>query len=260
MEEVKNKAAQSNAVKNKEAKTPRIIPAKELVFLDGPKSRGYEFGFAISVFRQFIKAFRVMHFVGPCITVFGSARFKEDHPYYIASREFGKRIAQLGFTTVTGGGPGVMEAANRGAFENEGMSVGCNIILAHEQKENPYLHKSVTFEHFFVRKTILIKYSYAFIIMPGGFGTMDEFFETLTLVQTAMIEDFPIVLYGKEFYKNLMDTIDDMVVAKTVSPDDLKLVLVTDNIDEAIEHISSYITTNYSIKSRKKKWWLLEKL
>lgn len=247
-------------VEKKIAKTPRLIPAKQLVFLDGPKSRSYELQFAFKVFKQFIRGFRVLHFVGPCITVFGSARFKEDHPYYIASREFGKRIAELGFTTVTGGGPGVMEAANRGAFENEGMSVGCNIVLPHEQKENPYLHKSVTFEHFFVRKTMLIKYSYAFIIMPGGFGTMDEFFETLTLVQTGMITQFPIVLYGKEYYKDLMASIESMISAGTVSPEDLKLVLVTDDIDEAIEHISKYITTNYSIKNRKKKWWLMEKL
>ncbi len=241
-------------------KNPRIIPAKEMVYLDGPKSRSYELQFAIKVFRQFLKAFRTLHFVGPCITVFGSARFKEDHPYYIAAREFGKRIAGLGFTTVTGGGPGVMEAANRGAFENGGMSVGCNIVLPHEQKENPYLHKSVTFDYFFVRKTILIKYSYAFVILPGGFGTMDEFFETLTLVQTAMITHFPLVLYSKEYYKELMETIEAMVPQGTISQDDLKLVLLTDDIDEAIDHISKYITTNYSIKHRKKLWWLFEKL
>jgi uncharacterized protein (TIGR00730 family) len=153
-----------------------------------------------------------------------------------------------------------MEAANRGAFENGGMSVGCNIVLPHEQKENPYLHKSVTFEYFFVRKTMLIKYSYAFVILPGGFGTMDEFFETLTLVQTAMITHFPIVLYGIGYYQELLSTIKGMVEAKTISPEDLKLVLLTDDIDEAIDHISKYITTNYSIKHRKKIWWLFEKL
>ena len=247
-------------VKNMEAKSPRIIPAKQMVYLDGPKSRSYELLFAIKVFRQFIRAFRTLHFIGPCITVFGSARFKEDHPFYIAAREFGKRIAELGFTTVTGGGPGIMEAANRGAFENKGLSVGCNIVLPHEQKENPYLHKSVTFDYFFVRKAMLQKYSYAFIIMPGGFGTMDEFFETLTLVQTGIITQFPLVLYGKEYYKELMATIEGMVGAQTISPGDLKLVLLTDDIDEAINHISKYITTNYSIKHRKKLWWLFEKL
>lgn len=247
-------------VKKMEAKSPRIIPAKPMVYLDGPKSRSYELLFAIKVFRQFIRAFRTLHFIGPCITVFGSARFKEDHPFYVAAREFGKRVAELGFTTVTGGGPGIMEAANRGAFENKGMSVGCNIVLPHEQKENPYLHKSVTFDFFFVRKAMLQKYSYAFIIMPGGFGTMDEFFETLTLVQTGIITQFPLVLYGKEYYKELMATIEGMVEAQTISPQDLKLVLLTDDVDEAINHISKYITTNYSIRPRKKLWWLLEKL
>ena len=238
----------------------RIIPAKKLVYLEGPKSRSYELNFAFKVFKQFINGFRILHFAGPCITVFGSARFKEDHPYYQAAREFGKQIAALGFTTMTGGGPGIMEAANRGAFENNGMSVGCNIILPHEQKENSYLHKSVTFEYFFIRKTMMMKYSYAFIIMPGGFGTMDEFFETLTLVQTGSITLFPIVLYGKEYYKELMATIEEMVKAETISPDDLKLVLLTDDINDAIDHIRKYITTNYSIKHRKKLWWLFEKL
>ena len=240
--------------------TLRIIPADESVFLEGPKNRGYELIFSLKVWWQFIKAFRTLHFVGPCITVFGSARFKQDHPYYEKAREFGKRIAAIGFTTMTGGGPGIMEAANRGAYENGGVSVGCNIKLPFEQHENPYLHTSITIDYFFVRKEMLMKYSYAFICMPGGFGTMDEFFETLTLVQTAMITHFPIVLYDKKFYKILMETIEAMVEAKTVSPEDLKLVLLTDDIDEAIDHISKYITTNYSIRHRKKLWWLLEKL
>src|SRR5882724_8593655 len=122
-----------------------IIPAKEQVYLDGPKSRRYELGFAFRVFRQFIKGFRTLHFIGPCITVFGSARFKQDDPYYITARSFGKKIAELGFTTMTGGGPGIMEAANRGAFENGGMSVGCNIQLPFEQKPNAYMQKSITF-------------------------------------------------------------------------------------------------------------------
>jgi uncharacterized protein (TIGR00730 family) len=197
--------------------------------------------------------------MGPCVTVFGSARFKEDHPYYQEAREFGRRIAALGFTTMTGGGPGIMEAANRGAYESGGVSVGCNIQLPFEQKENPYLHKSVTFEHFFVRKVLLIKYSYAFIIMPGGFGTMDEFFETLTLVQTKTITQFPIVLFGKEYYRELLDTISDMAEKGTIAKEDMDLVLVTDDIDEAMAHIHNYITTNYKIKPRKRLWWLFEK-
>lgn len=243
----------------KKKKAGPIIPSKKQVYLDGPKSRGYEFLFALRVFRQFLKGFRYFHFMGPCITVFGSARFKENHPYYVAAREFGKRIAGLGFTTMTGGGPGIMEAANRGAFENNGNSVGCNIQLPFEQVGNPYTHRSVTFEHFFVRKVLLVKYSYAFIIMPGGFGTMDEFFETLTLVQTKTINQFPIVLFGKEFYEPLMKNIEWMAGQGTISKEDMKLVLVTDNIDEAMNHIRTYISTNYKIKPRKRLWWLFEK-
>ena len=240
-------------------KYTRIIPPKEQVYLEGPKSRSYELSFAFRVFRQFIRGFRMLHFVGPCITVFGSARFKEDHPYYIKAVDFGKAIAEMGFTTMTGGGPGIMEAANKGAFENNGNSIGCNIQLPFEQKPNPYVNKSITFEHFFVRKVLLVKYSYAFIIMPGGVGTMDEFFETLTLVQTNSISQFPIVLFGTSFYQPLLDYLNFMVEEKTISPDDMKLVLLTDSVSEAMDHIRKYITSNYKIKSRKKLWWLFER-
>ena len=236
-----------------------IIPPKKHVYLDGPKGRGYELAFAWKVLMQFLKGFRTLHFVGPCISVFGSARFKQDHPFYSVAYHFGKRIAQLGFTTMTGGGPGIMEAANRGAFENNGKSVGCNIQLPFEQHPNPYVHRSITFEHFFVRKVLLVKYSYAFIIMPGGFGTMDEFFETLTLIQTKTITQFPVVLYGKEYYKDLWDYILYMRDKGMISDDDLNLVLVTDDVDEAMRHIHTYISKNYTIKPRKKLWWLLEK-
>lgn len=241
------------------SKTTPVIPPKVPVYLEGPKSRGYELLFAFRVFKQFIKGFRALHFVGPCVTVFGSARFKEDHPYYEQAREFGKRIAQSGFTTLTGGGPGIMEAANRGAFENGGKSVGCNIQLPFEQKINPYVHKSVTFEHFFVRKVLLVKYSYAFIILPGGFGTMDELFETLTLVQTKTISQFPVVLFGTDYYKSLMATITDMEKQGTISPGDMSLVLLTDSVDDAMAHITNYIRSNYKVKPRKRLWWLLEK-
>lgn len=237
----------------------RIIPAKPHGYLEGPKSRIYELTFAFKVFKQFIKGFRTLHFVGPCITVFGSARFKEDHPYYNAARNFGKRIADMGFTTMTGGGPGVMEAANRGAFENGGMSVGCNIHLPFEQLSNKYTNRSITFRYFFVRKTMLVKYSYAFIIMPGGFGTMDEFFETLTLVQTHTITDFPIVLFGKKFYNPLVQLLQSMAEQGTISREDLALVLCTDDIDEGMLHIKTYIEKNYPIKPKKRYWWLGEK-
>lgn len=237
----------------------RIIPAKVPVYLEGPKSRGYELGFAWRVFRQFLKGFRNLHFMGPCITVFGSARFDEDHEYYGKAREFGKRIAEMGFVTMTGGGPGIMEAANRGAFENKGMSVGCNIQLPFEQKINPYVHKAVTFEHFFVRKVLLVKYSYAFIIMPGGFGTMDELFEVLTLVQTRSVHNFPIVLFGKSYYQPLVETIETMAEQGTISREDMNLVLHTDDVEEAMSHIGNYIQSHYKIKPRKRYWWLFER-
>ncbi len=231
----------------------QLIPAKEQTFLEGAKPKQFELRFAYKVFWEFMKGFKCLNNVGPCVTVFGSARFKEDHKYYIAAREIGKRIAGLGLTTMTGGGPGIMEAANRGAFEAGGMSVGLNIKLPFEQHENPYLHKSFTHEYFFVRKTLLIKYSYAFVIMPGGFGTMDELFETLTLVQTKTITQFPVVLFGKEYYQPMMDYIGFMANEGTISPEDLKLVLLTDDYDEAVDHINHYMEKN-------SKKWLKKKL
>lgn len=242
------------------AKQDPIIPPKTHVYLDGPKSRGYELKFAWKAFRQLIEGFRTFHFVGPCIAVFGSARFKENHEYYECAREFGKRIAEMGFTTMTGGGPGIMEAANRGAYEAGGMSVGCNIRLPFEQTGNKYMHKWMTFDHFFTRKTLLIKYSYAFIIMPGGFGTMDELFETLTLVQTKTITGFPIVMFGKSFYKELWEAMHDFANKGTISEEDMNLVLLTDDVSEAMEHIRKYIQTNYKVRPRKpRRWWLMEK-
>lgn len=236
-----------------------LIPPKAHVYLDGPKSRGFELSFAIRVFWQFIRGFRKLHFIGPCITVFGSARFKEGHKFYEAAAEFGKRISKLGFVTMTGGGPGIMEAANRGAFENGGISVGCNIQLPFEQMPNPYLHRFITFEHFFVRKVLLVKYSYAFIIMPGGFGTMDEFFETLTLIQTKTITQFPMVLFGKEYYKELWDVLEHMAANGSIAKEDMSLVLLTDDVDEAMTHIRTYISTNYEVKPRKRSLWLMER-
>lgn len=240
-----------------ERKTP-VIPPKEHLYLEGPKSRGYELGFAWQVFTQFIRGFRTFHFVGPCISVFGSARFKEEHPYYKSARLFGHQIAGMGFTTMTGGGPGIMEAANRGAYESGGMSVGCNIKLPFEQHANPYMQKWMTFEHFFVRKTLMIKYSYAFIIMPGGFGTMDELFETLTLVQTNTITNFPIVLFGKAFYEPLLRVFQHMVSEGTIAKADLSLVLLTDDVDAAMAHIRKYIKEHYTITRQRRRWWLFE--
>lgn len=240
-------------------KNNKIIPSREHYYLDGPKHRVNELVWAWNIFKEFIGAFRTLHFTGPCITVFGSARFNEEHEYYLAAKEFGKRIAEMGFTTMTGGGPGIMEAANRGAFENGGYSIGCNIKLPFEQKENPFLQKSYTFNYFFTRKVLLVKYSYAFIIMPGGFGTMDELFETLTLIQTKTINNFPVVLFGKKYFQPLIEYIEEMKEQKTVSKEDLNLLLLTDDFNEAMEHIKAYVKMHYKLKPRKKLWWLFEK-
>jgi uncharacterized protein (TIGR00730 family) len=229
-------------------------------YLEGPKSRTSEFRFVWNVFWQFIKGFRTLHFVGPCITVFGSARFREGNPYYEKAREVGKAIADMGFTTMTGGGPGIMEAANRGAFEHGGRSVGVNIQLPHEQVPNPYMHRHITLKYFFVRKVLLLKYSYAFIVLPGGWGTMDEMFETLTLVQTGVIHDFPVVLMGSDYYRDLMAYIHFMEAQGTISSEDLKLIKLTDDIEEAMAHIRTFILDNYIIKHRRRAlWWLLER-
>jgi len=238
----------------------RIVNPVEYTFLEGPKSRSYELSFAFRVFFQFIKGMRNLHFVGPCITVFGSARFKEDSPYYEKAREVGRAIAEMGFTTMTGGGPGIMEAANRGAFEAGGRSVGCNIELPFEQSPNPYMQTCISIRYFFVRKVLLLKYSYAFVVLPGGWGTMDEMFETLTLVQTGMIHNFPVVLMGKEYYQPLMDYIHFMAEQKTISESDLQYVKFTDDIEEAMTHIRTYILGNYQVKKRNRPiWWLFEK-
>lgn len=234
----------------------------EIQFLRGPQSRWEEFTFTLKVLFEFVKGFRALHFVGPCVTVFGSARFKEDHEYYSLTRRVSAQIAKLGFTIMTGGGQGLMEAANRGAKDVHGRSVGCNIVLPHEQIPNAYLDKWVSIRYFFVRKTLLIKYSFAFIVMPGGFGTLDEFFEALTLTQTGKILQFPIILFGKSFHKELLDHIDIMKRQHTISDEDLDLILVTDSVDDAISFIKEKSIARYGLVPARK-WsparWLLER-
>lgn len=227
-------------------------------YLKGPHSRGHEFLFTLRTMFQFIRGFRKLHFVGPCITVFGSARFDEHHEYYKKAQEVGEQISALGFTVMTGGGGGIMEAANRGAYEAGGVSIGCNIILPEEQKPNPYMHKWITFKHFFIRKVLLLKYSYAFVVMPGGLGTMDELFETLTLIQTGIIQNFPVVIFGVDYYQELKDLLYKMVEEKTISAEDLNLVKFTDEIDVGILHIRQYILKNYEVKKKKPLRWLFE--
>jgi uncharacterized protein (TIGR00730 family) len=220
----------------------------ETQFLEGPHSRGSELRLALRIFQEFIHGFRSLHFVGPCVTVFGSARFSENHRYYAAAREIGRRLAGVGFTVMTGGGPGIMEAANRGAKEAGGRSVGCNIRLSKEQRPNPYLDRWVTFDHFFVRKVLLFKYSYAFIIMPGGFGTSDELFEALTLIQTKKISNFPIIVHGKEYWRDIAELMRKMVEAGTASEDDLDLLYFTDSIEETMDIIRMRSIKKFGLK------------
>lgn len=229
-------------------------------YLDGPNSRGQEMRFMLQVFWQFLSGYRKLHFIGPCVCVFGSARFGESHAQYAKAREVGKQIAELGMTTMTGGGPGIMEAANRGAFESGGYSVGCTIHLPHEQITNPYMHKAVNFDFFFIRKVLMLKYSYAFVVMPGGFGTLDELFETITLIQTKILSSFPVVLIGVEYYRPIVEMIARMTEEKTIAEEDQKLLLVTDDIHLGIEHIKKYICKNYSVKAKitKPLWWMGE--
>jgi uncharacterized protein (TIGR00730 family) len=195
-----------------------------------------------------IRGFRTLHFVGPCVTVFGSARFKQDHRYYDLARRVGGALSDMGFTVMTGGGPGIMEGANRGAREAGGVSIGCNIKLPHEQAPNPYLDKWVQFSYFFVRKMMLIKYSYAFMVLPGGLGTMDELFEAMTLIQTGKIRNFPIVIMGKDYYRHLSELLRTMDEERTIGALDLDLVLVTDSVEEAMAHIDRHAVIRYGLR------------
>jgi uncharacterized protein (TIGR00730 family) len=187
----------------------------------------------LRIMGEFVDGFDVLARVGLAVTVFGSARVKPDSPYYAAAREVGAGIAKRGFAVITGGGPGIMEAANRGANEAGGLSIGCNIELPHEQSPNPYANLSIDFRYFFVRKTMFVKYSEAFVVFPGGFGTMDELFEALTLIQTSKVKRFPVVLYGSRYWGGLLDWIrDTLAVEGMVSDSDLALVQVVDTTDE----------------------------
>jgi len=249
---------------NAAAPTPPMPPSKddEQKFLQGPGSRGTEFARAARIFVEFIRGFRALHWIGPCVTVFGSARFPEGHPYYELARKMGYALAKAGFTVMTGGGPGIMEAANRGAREAGGRSIGCNILLPEEQAPNPYVDKTVSFKHFFVRKVMLVKYSYAFVVMPGGFGTLDELFETATLVQTGKIEDFPLVLMDRAFWQPMMSWVEGLVDKGTISKEDPGRLFLTDSVEDAIDRVRGPALERFGLTygpppPPPKRWWFL---
>jgi uncharacterized protein (TIGR00730 family) len=221
----------------------------ERLFLEGPKARGFELVRALRILFELIRGFRVLHFVGPCATVFGSARFDEEHPYYEIGRRVGRALAKSGFTVMTGGGPGLMEAANRGAREVRGSSIGCNIRLPIEQVPNPYLDVMVEFRYFFVRKLMLVKYSYGFVALPGGFGTLDEMFETLTLVQTGKIRDYPVILVGTAYWEPLVAFLrDTMAKQGTILNEDLQRFVVTDSPEEAAARIRNAALGRFGVR------------
>jgi hypothetical protein len=191
---------------------------------------------ALRILSEFVEGFDAMAEVGPAITVFGSARVHEGSPAYDQAREIGKLLAQDGYAVITGGGPGVMEAANRGCQEGGGLSVGCNIELPHEQDINPYVDLGVEFRYFFARKVMFVKYADGFVILPGGFGTMDELFEALTLIQTGKIRHFPVVLVGSEFFGGLVTYIrQTLLTGGMIAPEDVDLIQITDDPKEVIK-------------------------
>jgi uncharacterized protein (TIGR00730 family) len=209
--------------------------------LEGPKPRLEEAAQLLRIVRDFVRGIRVLHSAGPCVTVFGSARIREGEPAYQLAREMGAAIARLGFTVMTGGGPGIMEAANRGAKEAGGRSVGCNIELPQEQRPNAYLDRWVTMHYFFVRKMLLVKYSEAFVVFPGGVGTLNELSEALELIQTAKIESFPVVVMDTRYWAELLEFFRKMARLGTIGPADSGLMFATDSVEAAAGHITAKI-------------------
>lgn len=241
----------------------RPAETEETRFLVGPRRRRSELGFALGVVGELVRGFRHLHFAGPCVTVFGSARFSPAHPYDDLTRRLGGALAHAGFTVLTGGGPGLMEAANRGARERGGLSIGCNILLPVEQRPNPYLDDWVQFRHFFVRKLMLAKYSYAFVAAPGGLGTLDELFEVAVLIQTGKMTDFPIVLLGVEHWRPLVGFLRDrLVAAGTVDAAEVERLVLTDSPDEAAQLVRERALYSFGLSYGARvrpRWWLLER-
>jgi uncharacterized protein (TIGR00730 family) len=250
-----------NPERSQAADTLFVPPVADRLLLGPPRSRIAEARTLVAVLGDFLRGLRALHFVGPCVTVFGSARTPETDPSYQLARRMGAAIAELGFTVMTGGGAGIMEAANRGAKDVGGRSVACNIELPQEQKANPYLDRFVTMRYFFVRKTLLVKYSYAFVVMPGGFGTLDEMFEALTLIQTGKLRDFPVILMGEEYWSPQVAMIRKMAETGMISPDDLDLFHVTDSVAEATDFLLEKAIKPFGLRPsiRKPVRWLGER-
>jgi len=192
---------------------------------------------------EFVEGYEKLAKIGPCVSIFGSARTKNDNPYYDLTERIAKRITDMGFGVITGGGPGIMEAANKGAFENGGTSVGLNIELPFEQQSNPYInkHNSIDFDYFFVRKVMFVKYAQGFVVMPGGFGTLDELFEAITLIQTKKVDKFPIILVGRSYWQGLYDWIKNIMAhERNISPEDLHLIELVDTEDEVVQILTNF--------------------
>jgi uncharacterized protein (TIGR00730 family) len=227
----------------KTAATPFVgllgkIEGAEKLLLSGRRSREGDLESAVTFFLEFLRGFESFDFERPCVTVFGSARFPEGHPQYELARALGRELARGDYAVMTGGGPGIMEAANRGAKEAGGVSIGCNIRLPREQKPNPYLDRFIEFEHFFIRKVMLVKYSSAFVIMPGGFGTLDEAFEVITLIQTRKLDRFPIIIMGGDFWEHIRDFVRrTMIDQGTIDAGDLDLAQPANTPEDALRII-----------------------
>jgi hypothetical protein len=234
----------------------------QIRFLRGPQPRGFELGKAWELFCELVRGLRAFHFLAPCVTVLGSARLDESSPQYALAREVGQRLARSGFTVMTGGGPGMMEAANRGAKDVGGASVGCNIRLAREQNPNPYVDRWITFNSFAVRKLMLVKYSYAFIAMPGGYGTLDEIFEVATLIETHKIKNFPFVLLGREYWGPLVGFLHDRLLeGKMIDREDFERFFITDSPEEAVDAVSRIAMSQFGLTygpKAKRRWYLWE--
>jgi uncharacterized protein (TIGR00730 family) len=216
---------------------PAATNLSEAALLGGADDLLADFDRAYHIFQSLVSSCRALHDIGPAVTIFGSARLGEGHPHYELARGMGRQLARAGYAVITGGGPGIMEAGNRGAREGGGLSIGCNIVLPMEQEPNPYLDRSLDFDYFFVRKVMLRKYSLAFVLMPGGIGTLDEIFETATLIQTGKLPAFPLVMMGVDYWKPIRESIRNVMFEAGTFQEGEVDMLLTDSPAEAVAHI-----------------------